>query len=226
MLNNKVTPRAFKDAAYAAFAQVTKAMGSPRRLELLDLLVQGPRTVEQLALGTAQPVPSASQHLQVLRRARLVQTQRRGTHVVYRLAPEVGPVFVALRRLAQARSPELQAARGDFFGPEGPLEVIHAEELRSLLAEGRVALLDVRPADEFEHAHIAGARSIPFEELPERLNELPRDQLVVATCRGPYCALAIQAVRLVRASGRSAVRYEEGVAEWQLDGGQLASSAG
>jgi rhodanese-related sulfurtransferase len=222
MLNNEVDARTYKNAVYGAFAQVAKAMASPRRLELLDLLVQGPLTVEGLARGTGQPVPSASQHLQVLKRARLVE--RRGTHIVYRLASEVGPVFVSLRRLAEARSPELQAARRDFYARAEAAEVIEAGVLRGLLEEGGVTLLDVRPSREFAHAHIPGARSIPIDQLAGRLDELPRDQLVVATCRGPYCVFAAEAVRLLRGSGRSAVRFEQGVAEWQLDGGRLSSS--
>ena len=219
MLNNKTDPRSLKDPVYSAFAEVTKALGSPRRLELLDLLDQGPRSVEALAQGTSTPMASTSQHLQVLKRARLVLTRREGTTVEYRLAPEVAPVLVALRRLAEARSPDLVPARERWFAEAGAPEVISSEDLAAALTEERALLLDVRPSAEYRHAHVAGALSVPLAELSEHLGALPRDRLFVATCRGPSCTFAAEAVRLLRASGRQAVRYEGGVSDWAMDGG-------
>ena len=218
MLNTESGSRRFKDQAYAAFAECTKALGSPRRLELLDLLVQGPRSVDALARGVGQPVPNTSQHLQVLKRARLVETQRRGTRVDYRLAPGVAQVFVALRRLAEARKPEIAQAKAAFF--EG--ETIDRQALQAGLDTHQLVLVDVRPREEFARSHIEGALSFPVQELEGRLDELPSDRLIVATCRGPYCAFAGDAVRILEASGRRACRFEDGVAEWAADGGELA----
>jgi rhodanese-related sulfurtransferase len=223
MLNNRLLSRPFKDEVYGAFAHVTKALASPRRLELVDLLVQGPRTVEALARGCGQPVATASQHLQVLKRARLVQTERRGTSVAYRLAPGVAGVFAGLRRLAMARSPELSVATVNFYAAAEAPETIDAEGLKARLQAGEVVLLDVRPKDEFARAHLPGAISIPIGELEDRVVELPAGRLVVATCRGPFCTFAADAVRLLRSHGHEAVRFEHGVAEWAADGGRLAS---
>ncbi len=225
MKNKGTQPRAFKDAAYTAFADVTKALANPKRLELLDLLIQRPFRVDELADGVGQSVGNTSQHLQVLRRARVVETTRRGTAVEYRLAPGVAEVFVALRRLAEARSAELTLARRDFFAGAGAAETIDADALRAGLAAGEVVLVDLRPADEFVHGHVPGARSIPLAELAERLDGLPPDKLIVATCRGPTCVFAAQAVRALRNSGRRAVRFEQGVAEWRADGGAIAVGA-
>lgn len=221
MLNN----REFKDAVYGAFAEVGKALSSPRRLELLDLLVQGPRSVEALATSVGQPLANTSQHLQVLKRARVVETERHGTTIEYRLAEGVAEVFVALRRLAEARSPVLADAKRVYFASADAEETIDRRELRRRLTEGSAVLLDVRPAAEFAHGHVEGAQSIPIDQLDDRLAELPEDQLVVATCRGPYCVYAADAVRILRASGREAVRFEDGVGEWQADGGRLEGAA-
>ncbi len=220
MLNTE-SPRQFKQAAYGGLADVTKALGSPRRLELVDLLVQGPRPVESLARATAQPIASASQHLQVLKRARLVETERQGTTIEYRLAPGVAGVLVALRRLAHARSAELRETTDSFFEDTGTID---RERLTALLREGAAMLVDVRPTAEYEQAHLPGARSIPVETLAERLAELPADRLIVACCRGPYCTFAGDAVRLLQARGFRAARFEDGVAEWSADGGTLEAA--
>jgi len=225
MLNNEMKPRSFKDAAYGAFAGVAKALSGARRLELLDLLVQGPRSVEGLATAAGLSFASASQHLQVLRRARVVETTRRGTTVEYRLAPGVAEVFAALRALAELRSLELGEAKASFYGAAGAAEAIEIDELRGRLASGTATLLDVRPAAEFAAGHIAGALSLPIEELAARLDELPSDRLLVATCRGPYCVFAADAVRMLRAAGREAVRFEPGVADWAALGGPVESGA-
>lgn len=221
MLNERTSARQYKDQVYGAFAEVTRALSSARRLELLDLLVQGPRAVDGLARATDQPVASTSQHLQVLRRSALVETRRLGRQVEYRLAPHVAGTLARLRRLAHDRSPRLAQTHRDFYEAEDAPETIDGPALRRRMAEGTVVLVDVRPAPEYRAAHIAGARSIPLAELDAALPDLPEDTLLVATCRGPYCVFAAEAVRALRAAGRAAVRFEDGIAEWAADGGTL-----
>lgn len=224
--------RGFKDRSYEALAAVTRAFGNARRLELLDLLAQGPRTVDALARATAQPVASASQHLQVLRRASLVETERRGRQIEYRLAPSVPAALAHLRRLAHARSPRLAQVHRDFYLAAGAPETIDGPTLRRRMADGTAVLIDVRPAGEHRAGHIPGALSIPLATLEAALMDpgaalgrLPADALLVATCRGPCCVFAAQAVRTLRAAGRAAVRFEDGVAEWAADGGRLETGA-
>jgi rhodanese-related sulfurtransferase/DNA-binding transcriptional ArsR family regulator len=221
MLNNGQDARSFKTEAYGAFAAVVKGLSSPRRLELVDLLVQGPRPVESLSRGTSQPLASTSQHLQVLKRAGLVETRRQGTTIEYRLAEGVAEVLVGLRRLASARSGELERLRLRFFDEAGAPDVVSRDELQSLRDAGDAVLIDVRPRWEFDQGHIEGAISLPFDELEERCSELPLDSLIIATCRGPYCVFAADAVRMLTAMGRRAARFEDGVAEWRVDGGQV-----
>lgn len=221
MLNERISARQYKDDVYDAFAEVTRALSSARRLELLDLLVQGPRTVDALAKATEQPVASASQHLQVLRRSALVETRRIGRRVEYRLAAGVAGTLAQLRRLAHDRSPRLAQTQRDFYEAADAPQTIDGPALRRRMAEGTVLLVDVRPAAEYRAAHIAGARSIPLGDLEAALSDLPVDTLLVATCRGPYCVFAAEAVRTLRAAGRPAVRFEDGVAEWAADGGAL-----
>lgn len=225
MLNIEDEVRNFKNEAYGAFAEVTKALSSPRRLELLDLLVQGPFTVEALATRVSQPMASASQHLQVLKRSRLVVSERHGTSMEYRLAPGVAHVFVSLRRLAERHNPALAVATDRFYTRASAPDSIDADTLRRRMAAHDVVLLDVRPAEEYARAHVAGAVSIPIDELEDRVDELPEQGLVVATCRGPFCVFAAEAVLILRRSGREAVRFEQGVADWSLDGGTLQSGA-
>lgn len=223
MLNDRLTDRAFKDSAYLAMAEVSKAFANPKRLELLELLIQGPRSVDSLAGGSGQPIASASQHLQVLKRGGLVRTQRRGKWIVYSLVPGVDQAMVQIRALATSCSPTLRETRRSFFETHGASEDISPQTLQTELAQGRALLLDLRPAPEFEHAHIAGALSLPIDQLPHRLDELPRDRLLVATCRGPQCTFAPQAVELLRAEGFRAVRLEACIAEWRLAGGAIES---
>ena len=213
--------RTFKDDAYGELAAVIKAMASARRLELIDLLVQGPRSVFRLSRDAGQSVASTSQHLQVLKRARLVEGTRHGTTIEYQLAGGVADVLVILRRFSTDRSAELQALQQRFFAAVGAPETIEREDLQLLRANDEVVLIDVRPRWEFDLAHIEGALSYPFDELPARTSELPRDRLIVATCRGPYCVFAADAVRTLRDRGFRAVRFEDGVAEWRVDGGSV-----
>ncbi len=214
----ETSDRRFKDNAYTAWATVTKALASPRRLEIADLLVQRPRTVEDLASAVQQPIANVSHHLQILRRGGLVETERRGTFIHYTLAPEVAEALVALRHLALERSDDLMGAVRRFHDREP--ETVPVSELQARLAAGTATLIDVRPADEFAVAHLPGAISVPIDTLHLRVSELP-DHLLVATCRGPFCTYAARAVRLLREAGREAVRFELGPAEWTVSGGVL-----
>ena len=211
--------RRFKDAIYAQFARVGKAFAAPRRLELLDLLCQGPRTVEALAEQAAISVANASQHLQVLRGARLVVADKQGLYVEYRLADdEVARFFVALRGLAEYRLAEVEQVTRDYLEARGAMEGVAGDELLRRVRSGEVTVLDVRPAEEYRAGHIPGALSVPVSELKARLHELPRDREVVAYCRGPYCVMAVEAVALLRKRGFRAHRLEHGVADWRARG--------
>ena len=211
--------RRFKDTVYALQAQTGKAVASPRRLELLELLAQGPRTVDALARETSQTIANTSQHLQVLRGARLVEAEKRGLYVTYRLAgEEVTRFCLALRQLAQSRTEELQRAAQGFLEERGQLEPVDQEALLARVRRGEVTLLDVRPEEEYRAGHIPGAMSVPLAQLERRLSELPHRHEVVAYCRGPYCVLAIEAVTRLRARGYRAVRLEAGIPDWRARG--------
>lgn len=213
------TKREFKDAAYGHVARLGKATSSPKRLELLDLLAQGPRSVEALAEETAQTVANVSQHLQVLRGARLVDSERDGLYTKYRLADEnVARFLFALHQLAEAQLEELEQVTRSFLTERGALEAIDHDSLMQRLRSGDVTLLDVRPAEEFRAGHIPGALNVPIADLTARLAELPKYRDVVAYCRGPYCVMAIEAVELLRKKGFRAQRMEQGVVEWRARG--------
>jgi rhodanese-related sulfurtransferase/DNA-binding HxlR family transcriptional regulator len=204
-----------KDTLFEAIALMGKAFASPRRLELLDLLAQGPRTVEELARASGQSTANASQHLQALHAAGMVTREREGTRVRYALAGEdVLGLWLALRGASANRLAEVERAARDYLGE--PVEAIGREELRERLKRGDVVLVDVRPEQEFAAGHIGGARSVPLEELEQRIAELPADRDIVAYCRGPFCAYAHQAVRQLGEAGRSALRLEDGWPEWRL----------
>src|SRR4051795_3505639 len=208
-----------KDALFEAIALMGKAFASPRRLELLDLLAQAPRTVDELARASDQSTANTSQHLQALHAAGLVTRAREGTSVRYALAgDEALGVWLSLRAASALRLAEVERAAREYLG--GEVEAIGRDELVARLARGDVVLVDVRPAEEYAAGHIDGARSIPFDELERRLAELPPDREVVAYCRGPFCAYAHDAVRRLRAAGRDARRLEEGWPEWRLAGPQ------
>ena len=203
-----------KDALFEAIALMGKAFASPRRLELLDLLAQAPRTVDDLARASEQSTANTSQHLQALHAAGLVTRAREGTSVRYALAGrEALNVWLALRDASVAQLAEVERAARDYLGEE--VEAIDRNELMQRLRRGDVVLIDVRPGEEFEAGHIKGARSIPLDELQDRLSELPADRDVVAYCRGPFCAYAHEAVRQLQAAGRSARRLDIGWPEWQ-----------
>jgi rhodanese-related sulfurtransferase len=204
-----------KNALFEAIAVMGKAFASARRLELLDLLAQAPRSVDELARATGQSNANASQHLQALHAAGLVTRARDGLSVRYAIAgPEVLALWIALRDTSAARLAEVERAVDEYLGED--VESIGREELLERAARGDVVLVDVRPGVEFRSGHIEGARSIPIEELDERLAELPADREIVAYCRGPFCVYAHEAVRRLRAAGRSARRLEDGWPEWQL----------
>ena len=202
-----------KAAVFEAIALMGKAFASPVRLELLDLLAQAPRSVEELARASGQSTANASQHLQALYAAGLVERTREGNRVRYSVASEPLRLWLALRDVSAARLAEVERAAHDYLG-DG-VEAIDRDELRERLARGEVVLVDVRPVEEFAADHIEGATSIPIDELERRLTELPADREVIAYCRGPFCAYAHEAVRTLRAAGRSARRLEHGVPEWR-----------
>ncbi len=207
-----------KDALFDAIAVMGKAFASPRRLELVDLLAQAPRTVDELARASDQSAANTSQHLQALHAAGLVTRTREGTSVRYALADDqVLALWLALRDVSVVRLAEVERAAREYLG--GEVDAIGRDELLARMRSGEVVLVDVRPSEEFEAGHIDGARSVPLEELESRLAGLPADREVVAYCRGPLCAYAHEAVRSLRAAGREARRLEEGWPEWRLANG-------
>ena len=211
--------RPFKNAIYQQLARIGKAAASPRRLELLDLLSQAPRTVEALARESNQTIANASRHLQVLRAARMVEAEKSGLFVTYRLADDgVADFFRALRLLAEARLTEIERLSRDYLEDREALEAVDREALLGRAQRGEVVVLDVRPIEEYRAGHIPGARSIPLKELESRLGEIPADQEVVAYCRGPYCLFAVEAVERLRAHGFKAARLEDSLADWRARG--------
>jgi rhodanese-related sulfurtransferase len=219
-----VAERHAKDALFQAIATMGKAFASPVRLELVDLLAQAPRTVEELARASDQSVANASQHLQALHAAGMVTRTREGTRVRYALASdEVLRLWLALREASALRLAEVERAAREYLG--GDVEAIGRDELVKRLARGDVVLVDVRPPEEYAAGHIEGARSVPLDELERRLAELPSDREIVAYCRGPFCAYAHEAVRRLRAEGRSARRLKDGWPEWRLAGQRSATGA-
>lgn len=211
--------RLYKNAIYEQFAVVGKALCSAPRMEILDVLLQAERTVEVLAAEVGQSVANASHHLQVLKRARLVETERRGQFVVYRVAdPAVGDVLQAVRVLGERRLSEIERVTREFLADREGMEVVDQQALLERVGSGDCIVLDVRPPEEYAAAHVAGALSMPLEELERRLSELPRDRQIVAYCRGPYCVLAVSAVETLRSHGFDAVRAPESVQDWRALG--------
>lgn len=211
--------RTFKNLLYEQFARVGKALASPHRLELLDVLAQGERSVEALAQETGMPIASASQHLQVLRAARLVDTRREGVTIFYRLASEeVSALWLALRSVGETHLAEVDRVVETFLRNRAHLQPVSAEELREQLHRQQVILLDVRPAEEYRAGHLPQARSIPVSELEMRLSEVSQEQEIVAYCRGPYCVFADEAVAILQEHGYLARRLAEGVLEWRMLG--------
>jgi len=208
-----------KKAIYEQLARIGKAVASPPRLELLDLLCQGPRTVETLAREAGLTVANASQHLRVLHGARLVEAEKQGLFVTYRLADlAVCEFFRNLRRLAEIRLAEVESIVRQFRENRESLEAVEKKTFLRRIRRGEVIVLDVRPPEEYRAGHIPGAVSIPLKDLKSHLSKLPRDLELVAYCRGPYCVLATEAVELLKAKGFRALRLEDGVPEWRAEG--------
>jgi len=210
-------PSSHKIALYEQFARVGRALANPKRLELLDLLAQGERSVEALASVAGLGLTTTSAHLQTLRQSRLVSTRRDGTKIYYRLAgDDVAHLYAGVRDLARAHLAEVQVARRAYLGDD--VEEITREELLRRAEAGDVTVLDVRPTEEHAAGHIPGALSIPVDQLAVRIAELPADSEVVAYCRGEYCVFAHDAVRMLRSAGRDARKLEQGMLEWRLAG--------
>lgn len=208
--------RNLKDLLYQEFARIGKSLSSPKRLEILDILSQGPKSVEALAKNTDMSVANVSQHLQTLLNARLVKFTKEGNFVIYELADDVISDFLTtLHALSEKQLIQVQQIKEAFFNEHLGIEGVTLIELITRMEKGEVLLLDVRPKEEFEKAHIPGAVSIPIEELEEQLSSLPTHFDIVAYCRGPYCLLSAQAVKMLKAKGMNAFRLEEGVLEWQ-----------
>jgi rhodanese-related sulfurtransferase len=208
--------RARKDALYDGFAEVAKAMANGRRAELIDVLAQGERNVEELAGEIGQSIANTSFHLRALATAGLVTTRRDGTRIYYRLASErVGDLWAAMRDVAAAHHGEIDALARAYLGRREQLDEISRDELAARLNRGEVIVVDVRPSAEYEAGHIAGARSIPAKRLAREVATLPADVEVVAYCRGPYCVFADDAVRLLKRRGLKARRLEDGFPEWR-----------
>jgi len=219
--------REVKDALYEQFARVGKALSSPKRVEILDLLGQAERTVEALSQATGMGVTNTSAHLQVLKGARLVETRKEGTKVYYRLADdEVSSLYVAFRDVASHRLAEVEQIARDYFAARDELEPLTRHELRKRMRGEDVVVVDVRPKEEYAAGHIPGAISLPVAELLDRIEELPADAEVVAYCRGPYCVLAPEAVEILRRRGFRTRRLEDGFPEWRLAGLPVAVGEG
>ncbi len=211
-----------KGQLYQLFSRLAGALANPHRLELLDLLVQAPRTVDDLAQAVHMSAANTSQHLQRLKQANLVVYEREGLFIRYRLAdPAVARLWFELRSVAELQLAEVERALSAYRPKRDDFEKISMAELQERMIEDGVLLLDVRPEVEYQAGHLPGAVSIPLEELEQRLGEIPPDMLIVAYCRGPYCVFADQALELLSSRGWNVVRLEEGVAEWQFAGNLL-----
>lgn len=209
----------FNHAVFEQIARLGKAFSNATRLELLALLEQGPRTVQVLADHLDQSTANTSQHLKVLKDARLVESEKDGLHVTYRIAdPKIGRALHALEDLAEERLLEMKEVVEQYFGDRQDLESVEGDELIDRFEEGEVTLIDVRPREEYEAGHLPGAVSVPLDELDEHIDDLPDDQEIVAYCRGPYCVMSAEAVETLRERDLEAIRLEDGVREWRQRG--------
>lgn len=216
-----------KQAIFESLAEVAQALGHSNRLELLEYLAQGQRSVEELAALSGMSFANTSRHLQILRRSRLVETERRGKHVIYSLAgdAEVVTLISALSQVGERNLAEVNRVLNDYFHARDSMEAVTREDLAERLEAGLVTVLDVRPEEEFIQGHLPGARNIPYTDLDQRLSELPKDTEIVAYCRGPYCVFAVEAVAALRARGFRAVRLEDGFPEWKAAGMAIETQA-
>lgn len=210
-----INERTLKDQLYQEFARIGKSLSSPKRLEIVDLLSQSPKSVEALAKNTGMSVANVSQHLQTLHNARLVNFTKRGNFVIYELADTAVLDFVtSLHRLAEKQLVQVQQIKDEFLNNPQEMERLSLPVLKERMDNGEVLLLDVRPKEEYQEAHIPGALSIPIDELGEKLSTLPKNYEVVAYCRGPYCLMALEAVELLKKNGIQALRLEQSVQDW------------
>ena len=211
--------RAFKDELYDQFARIGKAFSSASRLELIDLLAQCERTVDELAEETDMSVANTSRHLQVLKKDRLVRRRKEGTRAYYRLAgPEVYRAWRSMRAMAESRLSEIEETVQHYLSDREEMEALSPDELETRLQDDDVVVLDVRPEQEYATGHIPGAHSIPVDQIEDHLDELPEDKEIVAYCRGPYCVYSDDAVRHLREEGRTAYRLTEGLPDWAVTG--------
>jgi rhodanese-related sulfurtransferase len=211
--------RDFKTQIHEQFARVARAISNPHRLEILDLLAQAERSVDELAAGADLSIANTSQHLQVLRDGRLVESRRVGQRIIYRLAGEnVFKLLQLVREVAALQLPEVDRIVDTYYRDRREFEPVTQAELLDRLRDPGLILLDVRPEAEYQHGHIAGARAIPVDQLPSRLNELPKEQEIVAYCRGRYCVFADEAVDILTANGYRARRFSEGFPDWKHAG--------
>jgi rhodanese-related sulfurtransferase len=214
-----VGDRQAKDALFDGFAEVAKALASGRRVEIVDVLAQGERSVEEVAGELGQSVANTSHHLRALARAGLVRTRRDGTRIFYRLASDrVATLWSAMRDVAADHTAGIEGLAGAYLGDRQALKPITRKELKERLRRGHLIVLDVRPVAEFQAGHIPGARSVPMGELRRGIRHLPKDTEVVAYCRGPYCVYADDAVRELNRRGFAALRLEDGFPEWKRAG--------
>jgi len=211
--------REFKDLIFQQFANVATAFSSPKRLEIIDLLIQGEKDVDTLTKQISANFANTSRHLQILKNARLVDTRRDGVRIFYRISDDrVFNCWKSLQLLAENHAAEIKNVLKEFLEEQTAVNALSKEELLTRLQLNDVIVIDVRPEEEYKNGHIEGSVSIPLVELKDRLNEIPKDREVVAYCRGPYCVLAPEAVSLLKKKGYNAVRLEEGLPEWKAAG--------
>lgn len=212
-----INERTLKDMLYQEFARIGKCLSSPKRLELIDLLSQSPKSVEGLAKSTGMTVANVSQHLQTLHNARLVNYKKQGNFVIYELADSaVSDFMTTFHNLSEKQLVQVQQIKKEFLNENFEMEGVSLPELKKQMENGEVLLLDVRPKQEYEEAHIPGAVSIPIKELEAKLASLPSDIDIVAYCRGPYCLMSVEAVELLKTKGLNAFRLEKSVQDWNL----------
>jgi rhodanese-related sulfurtransferase/predicted transcriptional regulator len=210
-----INERNLKDLLYQEFSRIGKSLSSPKRLEILDLLSQGPKSVEALSKATTMSVANVSQHLQTLNNARMVKFRREGNYVIYELADDVIANFISsLHKLSEKQFVQVQQIKKEFLSANAGLEEVSLGELNERMEKGEVLLLDVRPREEYDNSHIPGAISIPMEELKDKLDSLPTNRDVVAYCRGTYCLWSAEAVELLRSNGINAYHLEKSVQDW------------
>nr|WP_242692954.1 metalloregulator ArsR/SmtB family transcription factor [Staphylococcus nepalensis] len=210
-----INERNLRDLLYQEFSRIGKSLSSPKRIEILDLLSQGPKTVESLAKATEMSVANVSQHLQTLNNSKMVRFKKEGTYVVYELSDHIiGEFISSLHSLSEKQYPQVQQIKQDFLNANKSVEEVSLDELNNKMENGEVLLLDVRPYAEYERAHIPGAVSMPLEELKEKADSLPANRDIVAYCRGTYCLMSVRAVELLQSKGVNAYHLEKNVQDW------------